>query len=219
MSTRSLIRTLALSAGVLSSAAAADADVIYSNFGPGDTYLLNIGETLSYGGPLGGDAYEHAVPFTVMGGDYFLDSAEVAIAHYFGPDLVFADLRSDAGGSPGEVLETTRGAGTSPPDMLAPPLLLAFGGDLMLEEGATYWLAIRTDRTDALLGWAHNNVKDFGLRAWRVNEGPWNPVFGDPQTDTDRAVFRITATPVPGPGALGLAGVWMVGVVRRRRCS
>jgi len=200
----------------LTLAATTHADVIYSNFGEGDTYALDIGETLSYGAPLGGDVYEHAVPFTAPA-DYVLDTAEVAILHSFGPDLVFADIRTDAGGVPGEVIDTTFGSGVTDPFVWAPPMVLDFSLDVVLEGGRTYWLALRTAETDALLGWAHNVVDDFGLRAWRLNGGPWNPAYGDPGTDTERAVFRINATPVPAPAPLTVVVTTLAVPVRRRR--
>jgi hypothetical protein len=193
----------------------AHADVLYSNFEQADLYALDIGETLSYGAPLGGDVYEHAVPFTVTGGDHYLDVAEVAILHSFGPDLVYADLRADAGGIPGDILESTSASGVTDPFIWAPPMALSFSGDLILQDGATYWLALKTAETDALLAWAHNVVDDFDLRAWRLNAGPWMPAHGDPGTDTERAVFRINATPVPAPGALVLVLAMAVGTRRR----
>jgi hypothetical protein len=195
---------------------AAHADVLYSNFAKADDYALDIGETLSYGAPLGGDAYEHAVPFTVTGGDHYLDFAEVAILHNFGPYLVYADIRADAGGVPGDILESTTGSGVTPPFVWSPPMALSFSGDLVLEDGQTYWLALSTEKTDALLAWAHNVVDDFDLRAWRLNDGPWMPAFGMPGTDTERAVFRINATPIPAPGAIVLFGAVAVATRRRR---
>ena len=198
-------------------AAPAHADVLFSNFGPDDTYALDIGATLSYGGPLGGQVNEAAVPFTITGGDYHLDSAEVAILHTWGPDLVYADIRSDLLGAPGEVLETTSGSGVTPPFVWAPPMELDFSGGLLLEEGQQYWLALRTEETDAHLAWAHNVVDDFGLRAWRIDGGPWETGFGTPGTDSQRPVYRIHATPVPGPGALALLAVAGLRHSRRRR--
>lgn len=198
------LRSSVIAAVTLAGASAAHAVVLFSNFGPGDIYRPNIGETLSFGGPLGGDAFEHAVPFTISGGDFTLDSAEVAVFHFWGPDLVFADIRTDADGVPGGVLETTAAHGVSTPGEIEPPMVLPFTGDLLLEDGQTYWLALRTDRTDAHLAWALNDIDDFGPRAWRVNEGTWNPAMGIPGTDSQRAVYRINATPIPAPGAVAL---------------
>ena len=195
----------------------ASADVLYSNFAENDVYDTTYGWTLSYGGPLGGDAYEDAVPFTVTGGDYFFDSAEVAVNHFWGPDLVHFNLHADDGGAPGAVLDSTSASGVVKPGTIEPPMVADFGGDFLLKEGQTYWVALRTEETDAHLSWAFNVVDDFGLRAWQLNNGPWNPVMGIPGTDSERGVFRINATPVPAPAALALLALAGATRIRRRR--
>jgi len=211
-----MLKSLVIAIGVLGGmTAAAQADVLYDNFAPGDMYDLEYGWTLSYGGPLGGDAYEDAVAFTVTGGDYFFDSADFAINHFWGPDLVYVTLHADDAGAPGAALDETSASGVNPPFTQSSPMTAHFGGDVILQEGQQYWLSIRTDSTDAWLSWAYNIVDDFGLRAWQVNDGPWNPVFGIPGTDSERGVFRINGTLVPAPGALALIGV--AGVIGRRR--
>lgn len=197
-------------------AASASADVLFSNFGPNDVYDTTFGWTLSFGGPLAGDAFEDAVPFTVTGGDYYFDSAEVAVNHFWGPDLVYVNLHADAAGVPGTVLDSTSAAGVVVPGTLGPPMLAEFGGDFLLEDGRTYWLALRTEETDAHLSWAFNVVDDFGLRAWQLNNGPWNPAFGIPGTDSERGVFRINATPVPTPAGALLLAIAAVFIPNRR---
>ncbi len=196
----------------------ASADVLYSNFAANDVYDTTFGWTLSYGGPLGGDAYEDAVAFTVTGGDYFFDSAEVAVNHFWGPDLVHFNLHADGGGVPGAVLDSTSASGVVSAGTLGPPMLADFGSDVVVEEGRTYWLALRTEETDAHLSWAFNVVDDFGLRAWQLNNGPWNPTKGTHGTDSERGVFRINGTFVPAPGPLALLGLaaGAAGIRRRR---
>ena len=201
----------------LSVEAAASADVLYSNFAPGDTYDTEYGWTLSYGGPLGGDAFEDAVSFTVTGGDYYFNSADVAVNHFWGPDLVYFDLHADAGGVPGAVLDFTSASGVHPPGTNGAPMTAHFGSDTILQNGQTYWLALRTETEDAWLSWAFNIVDDFGLRAWQVNNGPWNPAFGTPGTDSERGVFRINGTPVPAPGVLALLTIASAAFGGRRR--
>jgi hypothetical protein len=204
-------------------AATASADVLYSNFAAGDTYDLEYGWTLSYGGPLGGDAYEDAVAFTITGRDYYFDSADVAMNHFWGPDVVHFTLHADASGAPGAALDTASASGVIPPGTQSSPMSANFGGDIILQNGQTYWLAARTESTDAWLSWAFNIVDDFGLRAWRLNGGAWNPTYGIPGTDSERGVFRINGTPVPAPGMLALLGI--AGALRgsrasrRRRCD
>lgn len=195
--------------------AAVHGDVLYSNFGANDAYDTTYGWTLSYGGPLGGDAYEDAVAFTITGGDYYFDSAEVAVNHFWGPDLVHFNLHADDGGVPGTVLDSTSASGVVLPGTLAPPMMANFGGDTILKDGQTYWLALRTEETDAHLSWAFNVIDDFGLRAWQLNNGPWNPVYGAPGTDSERGVFRINGTAVPAPAALAMMAV--AGLLARSR--
>lgn len=199
----------------IATAGPASADVLYSNFGAGDTYDLEYGWTLSYGGPLGGDAFEDAVAFTITGGDFYFDSAEVAVNLFFGPDLVHFNLHADDGGTPGTILGSTSASGVVTPGTLAPPMMASFDGDIILKDGQTYWLALRSDETDAWLSWAYNVVDDFGLRAWQVNNGPWNSVMGTPGTDSERGVFRINGTPVPAPGVLAVLA--LSGMFGRRR--
>lgn len=202
---------------VVGCGASASADVLYSNFGPNDEYDTIYGWTLSYGGPLGGDVFEDAVAFTVTGGDYRFDSAEVAVSHFWGPDLVYFNLHADQAGRPGAILDSTTASGVVPPDTLGAPMLANFGGDVILHEGETYWLALRTEETDAHLSWAFNVIDDFGLRAWRLNHDEWKPTLGIPGTDSERGVFRINGTLVPGPASLALLAIGAGGMRRRRR--
>ena len=195
----------------------ASADVLYSNFGASDAYDTSFGWTLSYGGPLGGLAYEDAVPFTVTGGDYFFNSAEVAVSHFWGPDLVHFNLHADDGGVPGAVLDSTIGRGVVTPGTLGPPMVADFGGDFVLEEGQTYWLALRTEETDAHLSWAFNVIDDFGPRTQQLNNGPWERFDGIPGTDSERGVFRINGAPVPAPAGLALLALTGAARVRRQR--
>lgn len=209
MNNRPLIAIAAL-AGL---APLASADVLYSNFGPGDTYALDRGATLAYGGPLGGEQHEAAVAFTVTGGDFYFDSAEVAVLHSWGPDLVHVHLMDDEAGAPGAVLESTTASGVTDPFVWAPPMVATFSGSLVLREGVQYWLALATEETDALLAWAENVEDDLGLRASRVNKGNWQTYQGD---IPPRPVFRINVTPVPTPGVLTLLALAACGPRRRR---
>lgn len=213
-----MMRTLVAGTALILLSVDARADVLYNNFAPGDVYDLEYGWTLSYGGPLGGDAYEDAVAFTVTGGDYYFDSADVAVNHFWGPDLVHFNLHADAAGVPGAVLDTTSASGVITPGTPSSPMTANFGGDIILHNGQTYWLALRTDETDAWLSWAFNVVNDFGLRAWQVNNGPWNPVMGIPGTDSERGVFRINGSPIPAPGMLTMLAIaGAIGLPSRHR--
>lgn len=208
---------LAIAGCALSITATANADVLFNNFGSGDSYQLDRGWTMSYGGPLGGDVFESAMPFTITGGDYYLDSANVAVLHNWGPDLVYADIRKNQGGAPGAILESTSGTGVTTPFVWSPPMELTFSGTLRLEEGRTYWLALKTPEEDALTSWAFNDINQYGTYSQRLNGGPWNVYEGVPGTDSQQGVYRINGTPAPAPAALALLGIAAIASPRRRR--
>ncbi len=208
--------TLSTLAAALATTGAA-ADVLFSNFGDGDTYSLERGWTIAYGGPLAGAVYETAVAFTLTGGDYYLNALDLAVLLNWGPDIVYMDVHSDDGGAPGAVLESTTASGVTEPFVSAPPMTASFSGSLLMLDGHTYWFSLRTEQTDALASWAFNVTDDFGLYAMRINGEPWEPAYGIPGTDSQRGVFRVHGTAVPAPGAAaGLALLACAGLRRRR---
>src|SRR4051812_20198817 len=84
--------------------AEARAAVIYSNFGPGDTYRTNVGWTI--GLSPSGITIVQGDPFSIGGSDYVLDSITLPLAYNDGPsrdgDI---QLRANASGLPGAVIE------------------------------------------------------------------------------------------------------------------
>jgi hypothetical protein len=193
------------------SATPAPADVLFDNFGSGDSYVVDTGWSVAWGVDFGVDLDQAAV-FDVTGGDYFLDTIEIAIGHLFGPNLLFIDLHTDDAGVPGAVIDSTTISDVHPFGMFNPPLAADFGGDVMLEEGESYWVAISTVNDHAWFAWNYNVTGDLGLRADREDLGPWDPTSGDP-----RGAFRVNATPVPAaPTLAALAMASMFGRRRRR---
>ncbi len=191
--------------------------VLFDNYGPGDTYRTDMGMTLGEGGPVGGPKHEAAVPFTVTGGDFYFNTAEFSVILNWGEDIVFVDLRADDNGAPGQILQSTTASGVADPFELAPPMIADFGGSTILEDGATYWIAMSAQGPDALLSWAHA-LEDWGHRAWRLDGGDWQTGFGTPGLDDQRGVLRITGTLVPTPGAAAVfAMAALAGAARRRR--
>lgn len=196
---------------------ACQADVLFSNFGPNDSYLGNTGWSLANGGPFGAHL-EDAVSFIVGGPNHYFTQAEFGIGLLFGPNILHISLHADGGGVPGAVLETvTVVDGMGPlgtdPNSYNPPVVATFSGTTELHASELYWLSVSTDTsTDSWAAWNYNIVGDLGLRAWRQNGGPWNPFTGDP-----RGVFRVHGTPVPGPGAIAMLAFGALAIRRRRR--
>jgi hypothetical protein len=80
----------------------AKADIIYNNFGPGDTYNQYIGHTV--GDPL---SYQDiGEPFTPTGNSYRLDRMVLALSWIAGTNAVDVSLMTSVGDLPGSVLET-----------------------------------------------------------------------------------------------------------------
>lgn len=197
--------------------AATASEVLFDNFGPDDTYSLEMGASVGYGNPTFGETHEAATSFVVSGGDFYLDSAEFALLHNWGPDLVYANIHADDGDSPGSIIDSTSASGVTDPFVWAPPMMASFGGDVLLEDGKKYWLALKSEEVDASLAWA-SSLNDWGERAWRIDGEPWNTYTSSgPPLDDQRSAFRISGTAVPAPGALALLGIAGMTATRRRR--
>ena len=191
----------------LTISAAASAEVLFDNFGPGDTYQYGYGMTLSDGSPVGTD-YDQGSGFDIVGGNYYLDSIEAAIGFVTGQNIMNLTLYDDAGGVPGTPLEHVQVVGMMGNfGSVNPPVRFDFSGTTLLLEGALYW-AIASTEDNSWSAWCFNDQGDVGPNAFRQDMGAWSSSVGD------RAAFRVLGT-IPGPGALALLALG--GLVSRRR--
>jgi hypothetical protein len=171
---------------VVGASPSARADVIYDNFGPGDTYQTNIGWTI--GGPPGTPFWEQGDPFTVSG-SWTLTQVTLAAGYVLGDNVYTVWLMDDNGGQPGNVIEEFDFAGLGPFGSFNPPLVAASALNPTLDDGATYWL-VSTTSMGTWTAWNLNNTGDVGAHAQRTDGGPWNIV-----TNT-RGAYRIEADPI-----------------------
>jgi MYXO-CTERM domain-containing protein len=191
-------------------ASTASGEVLYNNFGPGNSYEYTIVSTISN---WPGDTHQRAMPFTVVGGDFYLDTIEMAI----GMDIampsqnqVFIEIHADDSGVPNltPLASVLVDGQMGFCGFLNPPVVAQFSGTLTLHEGVQYWVAARATE-NSFLGWAANSIGDVGLKASRHNGEPWQTGSGT------RSAYRVNGTPVPGPGVAALLGLGLLTSRRR----
>ncbi len=203
---------IVVSAIALSLTSASQGDVLFTNFGVGDTYNTGKGWTLSDGEPLNFDI-DQGDAFIVNGGDFFLDSIDLAIGLVLGQNRIFIDVYTTVGGLPGVVIDSAVIDGQMGLFGQAnPPIVAMFSGVTTLFDGEQYFVTASTD-SNTWAAWNLNNVDDFGPHASREGLGDWN-VANDL-----RGAFRVNGTAVPAPGVLALLGVAGLAAPRRRRAA
>jgi hypothetical protein len=197
----------ALVFGFILSPAAARADTVFSNLGPGSSFNNANGWQVS--GPGFGVDQDVAGTFTVGANSFTLTSAELALVLAGAPNLLNIYLLNDVLGAPGStVLASTTVSGIS---TSAFALVTAnFGGAFTLAANTSYWLVADADST-TFAGWSRNTTGDAPVAA-RINDGPWT-LFS-----ADAPAFRINGTPqnginpVPTPTAVS-AGFALIAIV------
>lgn len=195
---------------LLGSSLVANGDIIFNNFGPGDSYdvsgRLLQGESV---GTIGN--VDQAVSFTVGAISYDLTSVSVAIGATAPPNIgtgpVDIILATDVGGLPGATLQL------SPLNINVPGTQVwtaPFPGTLTLSANTTYWVIVDAKTTfDG--GWAFNSIGDIGPTAGRTNNNPWNL-----RPQDDRYATRVEGRPVPEPVSMALMSLGAIGLLRKR---
>ena len=176
-------RLLALACLLLSVVSQADADVLFSSFGPGDTYdTLNGAEIV---GPAATEPQALAEQF-IPAASFYLDSVDLALSSpVSGPDLRVG-VYSDAGGIPGSLLETTQ-ANSFTNGIVS----TSFAGDVLLTGGSSYWLGLFAEGANQLT-WHDSLSPGFTSQAFSEDDGvTWLAFSSDPFPG---AAYRINGT-------------------------
>ncbi len=151
---------------------AARADIIFNNFGAGDTFG-NSGLLLQ--GPAVGTIGDvnQAAAFTVGATDVILTSVQLGInTGGTGPGTGPIDvlLAANAAGLPGATLQSSLvNVNVSGKQVIS----AGYNGTLQLSANTTYWVVADTEGTfDG--GWNFNTTGDTGLTAGQTEGNPWS---------------------------------------------
>jgi hypothetical protein len=204
-------------------AAHADASVIFSNLGPGDSFTLTAGRVVgNRATPFGSVNLEIAAAFTPAS-DAIFTGVDFAAELLGQPgDLTVALLATDASGTPGAALETFTVAAPEFPSLVS----IASALTPVLNAGTEYWLDISSNSTAAW--WLDNdqgiegpvaqnqNGQGFVLLTDYEGNPPIQPAFrinDDPLGLTTTFATSADAADAPEPSSLLLviAGLLLYG--------
>jgi hypothetical protein len=216
-----MFRFVAVSTALLAFASATRADVIFNNFGPGDTFP-DSGRILQ-GEAVGNIAnVDQAVGFTVGPNNVDLTDIRIGIGVFDSPingtgplDIILA---ADAAGLPGAALRTYSFNINSTGEQI----VHASGGSLLqLNANTPYWVIADAKGTfDG--GWEFNPIGDMGPAAGRSNNGPWSLHVDDKTRMVLRVEGRTLASPEPASlilMAIGFAGIMTLCGKRGRQAA
>ena len=167
----------------------AHAQVAYNNFGSGDTYQVNVGDTISNSGSLVGSVNSQGWRFT-SATTGSVSNVTVAMAYVLNPDpITFTIYANNAG-----VLGSSLGSfNVTPPAALGNPSVASVipSATINLVAGQDYWLVAAPGNSTAWASW---------LRAPVGNIAPRYSLIGSTVSYTSGSsmgAFRVETVPEP----------------------
>jgi hypothetical protein len=186
------------------------ADVIYSNFGPGNSYISGSAWGIATN-------YAFGESFT-PGANYDFADAQLAMSGDGTNPQVYLYLESDNGGQPGSILDAMAQQFTMVPLPGSSVDTFYCTSCPTLSAGTTYWIVASTENGQTAL-W---NMNSTGTSAFATSysgspNGPWyvaTRVGGALEVD---GTPLTSSTPEPGSLALLATGVAGLGFLLRRK--
>ena len=194
----------------------ANAATIFSNYGDGDTHMTSEGWAVLYNVqppryPTDTD-WNPAMTFTPAD-NYYLETIEITVDLSVGDNELDVWLMNSSNNMPGNIIETFRLSNLMDDHSWDhhDPIMINSVLNPILNVSTQYWLALSTPTAGTLAVWYKNSVGQIGPRAL------WDGSNWSIANSVTPAVFRVSGSTVPVPGAIWLLCSGLIGLVGVRR--